>query len=595
MKEFLQRSLGFKVGEMTIAAAGLAAAACGGTGTTEDPALDNKDQNSSSNSQNLEKLQGSVDLGFPWVDNDPWYLTSGPHFDGLSMGIKYSLDFAPPVPVSCPGNPPNTGRYVTSAARGEVIVRGDETNLKDPNHSIIEIRHEDGSITGYMHLANIRVNKGDRVNAGVALGNPSCEVPQGGETSGQHVHFYLKDVNGNPIPIKQKMINGWLAVEDAINRNGLLEKPGEETRTADAGRCGPSAASIKVCGGIRNDLGGDASFEPPTSVPPTATSTRTPILPSPGPKPEAATATPTPKEKPGLKILNRVSFETKAVKVGKLDVSEIAVSAEIPSSVPVYEGAPAEDYTLRTSYFAQKLGFAGVKPVEGEDIYSGRVFLYSNSNGALGVYTKTVTGAFKEIPGFSAGEFTDTAQLKNVALSFFTSIEVAHDLSPEYKVTYRKTAYEYSIKTKNIEEATIVDINFSYKLDGLNVFYPKGELYATFDKSGKLFSFGFSSVGVGTHIENYPVISVQQAQKILSAGNASLVMLDGDLYYGYTADTFDLIKINKAYLAYYATNPAAETLQPVWIFEGRGVSTGPTVASYDIYYAVPAIDPKYLR
>ena len=296
MKEF--NSVRMKIAELALAGAGLATVACGGSGTTKDPIPKNRDQNSLSNSQNLEKLQGSVDLGFPWVDNDPWYFTSGPHFDGLSRGIKYSLDFAPPLRVDCPGNPPITNRYVTSAAKGVVIVKGDESNLNDPNHSVVEIRHGDGSITGYMHLANIRVNKGDSINAGVALGNPSCEVTPGGETTGQHVHFYLKDANGNPIPIKEKRINGWLVVEDATNRNGLLEKTGESTRTADTRRCGPSASSIRVCGGIRNDLGGDSSFDPPTPIRPTATFTPTPLRPSPGPKPEPTTPTPTVRPEP---------------------------------------------------------------------------------------------------------------------------------------------------------------------------------------------------------------------------------------------------------------------------------------------------------
>lgn len=31
---------------------------------------------------------------FPWADDETWYLTGGPHADGLSNGVLYAEDFA---------------------------------------------------------------------------------------------------------------------------------------------------------------------------------------------------------------------------------------------------------------------------------------------------------------------------------------------------------------------------------------------------------------------------------------------------------------------------------------------------------------------
>lgn len=276
MKEFGR--LRFKIAETILAGAGLATAACGLDGSSGNGESIGGGGDKSPNK--TESLNRSNESDLPWVDSEPWYLTGGPHYDGLSHGVKYAIDFAPPDAGHCPESAPLINRYVTASSRGKVIVTGDEKNQNDPNHSVVEIQRDDGTIDGYMHLANIRVANGQEINKGVALGNPSCEKPPGGKTDGQHVHEYRKDKNGNPISVKDLVLSGWKFEEDSVNYNGIAAKTGEAVRTADIRHCGPSQESINACGGIRNDLAGSGYSPKGFSIPTPAT---TPTVPVPTP------------------------------------------------------------------------------------------------------------------------------------------------------------------------------------------------------------------------------------------------------------------------------------------------------------------------
>jgi len=185
-----------------------------------------------------------------------WYLTGGPHDDGLSNGIRYAIDVAPEEVRFCPGSEPLESQPFPSPAQGEIIIAGDENNLADPNHSIVVIKLNNGEELGAMHLANIRVVKGDYVKPGDILGDPSCEFPPGGKTDGEHIHLFKLDRDGKPMPIEGTVFQQGTVFASSLNKNGTLEKSGNPKRTADTRRCGPDEKSIKKCKGIRNDIEG---------------------------------------------------------------------------------------------------------------------------------------------------------------------------------------------------------------------------------------------------------------------------------------------------------------------------------------------------
>jgi len=202
------------------------------------------------NTQELENKESGYALPFP--KGETWFLTGGPHADGLSNGIRYAIDIAPPEEGPCPTDGSRLvieNRVVTASASGEVIVAGDDKNRSDPSHSMVKVKDTNGLTQVYIHLANTQVKKGDKISQGRPLGNPSCEYPPGGRNEGAHVHEGLEK-DGQAIPIDGVVIGGWTIHNEPKNYDGTMKKEGEKIRTADTRRC----ADDKVCGGIRNDL-----------------------------------------------------------------------------------------------------------------------------------------------------------------------------------------------------------------------------------------------------------------------------------------------------------------------------------------------------
>lgn len=210
---------------------------------------------SADQTEKTSDLQPKLDysLTLPFAAEEIWWLTSGPHADGLSDGHRYALDFAPSAPIACPGNEPYREKFVRSIADGIIVVSGNEKDSTDKNHSIVEIDHGNSFTSGYMHLDEIQVQVGDKVKQGDPLGYASCESPAGGGTGGVHSHVFSR-FNNEPIEIDRLVLSGWTIQATEGNYQGVMEKQNEEVRTADRGRCGPDEETIKACGGIRNDI-----------------------------------------------------------------------------------------------------------------------------------------------------------------------------------------------------------------------------------------------------------------------------------------------------------------------------------------------------
>lgn len=223
-------------------------------------------------------------LTLPFAAGETWWYTGGPHSDGLSKGVRYGVDFSPsPNAISCKDGKPHvyTEKYVRTIADGTVIHAGNPNDPKDKYHSIVEIDHGNGLVESDMHLSEIQVMVGQKVKQGDPLGYASCEVPPGGETDGVHVHTDAV-LNGKPIEIDRLVLSGWEIRKTSGNYQGTMTKSGEDIRTADTRRCGPSAASIKACGGARNDVewGALAETVPTMALKPTIAPVETVELPT---------------------------------------------------------------------------------------------------------------------------------------------------------------------------------------------------------------------------------------------------------------------------------------------------------------------------
>ncbi len=72
------------------------------------------------------------------------------------------------------------GSTVVAVAAGQIVFAGSQGRYGNR----VEIRHADGSVTSYSHLASIKVRSG-----GVAAGQPIGAVGQTGNAYGPHLHF----------------------------------------------------------------------------------------------------------------------------------------------------------------------------------------------------------------------------------------------------------------------------------------------------------------------------------------------------------------------------------------------------------------------
>jgi LasA protease len=164
-------------------------------------------------------------LRLPWNASETWYLTGGPHGAWANGSAWAALDFAPPFDqLGCY----QSDSWVTAMADG-LVTRSDAG-------AVVTDLDGDGfagtgwSIT-YMHVeARDRVPVGAVVQAGDALGHPSCE---GGFSNGTHVHV-ARAYNGRWISADGQIpfaMGGWVSQGLGREYDGLLIK-GDQVKEA---------------------------------------------------------------------------------------------------------------------------------------------------------------------------------------------------------------------------------------------------------------------------------------------------------------------------------------------------------------------------
>lgn len=84
--------------------------------------------------------------------------------------------------------PAPQGTPVKSLGGGEVIFAG----RKGPNGNLVRVRHGDGTVSSYAHLASIGVKQGQILNGGEPLG----AVGSTGRSTGPHLHLSVRDKEG---------------------------------------------------------------------------------------------------------------------------------------------------------------------------------------------------------------------------------------------------------------------------------------------------------------------------------------------------------------------------------------------------------------
>jgi len=177
-------------------------------------------------------IPDSLNLRWPWKDNQQWVYTQGPHphcgpnsnCNWEAKNIKSALDFAPRNDI------PAQNREVRAAATGLVVRK-----CVDSIQTDVILRHSDGYATGYLHIDK---------NTAAHLMEGQTTVPQGGRLgityngynfgstcgggTGPHLHFYVGRWSNSRFQfdsINDTVISGWTSGSDGcFTRSGQQRK-----------------------------------------------------------------------------------------------------------------------------------------------------------------------------------------------------------------------------------------------------------------------------------------------------------------------------------------------------------------------------------
>jgi hypothetical protein len=158
------------------------------------------------------------ELALPFLAEQRWSLTAGPHEAWRTGSPRGALDLAP---VTGEAECAVSLRWATAVAPGVIVRSGRSAVVLDLDGDGFE---GTGWTILYYHIAeHERIAAGARVALDDPLGHPSCE---GGRTTGTHLHIARK-YNGEwiaadgPLPF---MMSGWRAYADERNYYGELRK-----------------------------------------------------------------------------------------------------------------------------------------------------------------------------------------------------------------------------------------------------------------------------------------------------------------------------------------------------------------------------------
>lgn len=176
------------------------------------------------------------DMILPFLLEQVWAYTGGPHGAWSPQGVRAAIDFAPTTDTSgCS----STEKWAVAAAPGMVVRVGTGLVILDLDGDENE---QTGWVLMYLHVRRMgNIEPGVWLDKSDLIGQPSCD---GGSSSGTHIHIARK-YNGEwikadgPIPF---VLSGWQVVEGEDVYFGLLVR-GEEL--IESCTCGNFGTRIK--------------------------------------------------------------------------------------------------------------------------------------------------------------------------------------------------------------------------------------------------------------------------------------------------------------------------------------------------------------
>lgn len=178
-------------------------------------------------------------LILPFLKDQTWAYTGGPHGAWSVDGPQAALDFAP---GSLKHGCVKSDLRVVASTSGVIARLGEGVLILDLDGDGLE---QTGWALFYLHIDTLEsLEEGDWVDKGDILGNPSCK---GGRTTGTHLHMARK-YNGEwiladgPVPF---VLSGWQAHASEEPYEGTLSR-GDQV--IEACSCGSFSTNIKRTG-----------------------------------------------------------------------------------------------------------------------------------------------------------------------------------------------------------------------------------------------------------------------------------------------------------------------------------------------------------
>jgi LasA protease len=163
-------------------------------------------------------------LILPFLIDQRWSFTGGPHGAWERDGARAAIDFAP---GSTESGCVKSDAWVVAAAPGLIVRAGNGAVVEDLDG---DGKEQTGWTILYLHLNDLAIAVGDWVETSDYLGHPSCE---GGIATGTHVHIARK-YNGEwisadgPLPF---VLSGWTVHAGSKPYEGTMTK-GSDTVTS---------------------------------------------------------------------------------------------------------------------------------------------------------------------------------------------------------------------------------------------------------------------------------------------------------------------------------------------------------------------------
>jgi LasA protease len=157
------------------------------------------------------------ELILPFLTNQLWSYTGGPHGAWERDGARAAVDFAP---GSTESGCVDSTAWVVASAPGLVVRAGHGVVVVDLDGDGYE---QTGWDILYLHVNDLKIKAGDWVETSDLLGHPSCE---GGIATGTHVHIARK-YNGDwisadgPLPM---VLSGWTVHAGSVPYIGTMTK-----------------------------------------------------------------------------------------------------------------------------------------------------------------------------------------------------------------------------------------------------------------------------------------------------------------------------------------------------------------------------------